>query len=119
MAAVFHTLDELEERLSRRRYLTGERITEADVRLWVTLARFDPVYSTHFKVNLRRLVDYPNLWGYTRDLYLLPAFRDTTDFGHIKRHYYTTHAALNPKRIVPVGPVLDFDAPHDRARLSA
>ncbi|TQN31842.1 putative glutathione S-transferase [Haloactinospora alba] len=118
VAALFTTLDDLEERLSTRRYLLGDRITEADVRLWVTLARFDIVYATHFKTNVRRLVDYPNLWGYTRDLYSLPAFRETTDFDHIKRHYYVTHGALNPKRIVPAGPVTDFDAPHDRARLS-
>ena len=104
--------------LGSRSYLLGDTITEADVRLWVTLVRFDTVYATHFKTNIRRLVDYPNLWGYTRDLYALPAFRETTDFDHIKRHYYTTHGALNPKRIVPAGPVLDFSAPHDRARLS-
>jgi putative glutathione S-transferase len=75
----------------------------------------DAVYHYHFKVNLRRLTDYPNLWGYARDLYSLPAFRDTTNFDHIKRHYYTTHPHLNPARIVPVGPLLDWAAPHDRA----
>ena len=103
-AALFATLDELEQRLAGRRYLFGGQITEADVRLWVTLARFDSVYVTHFKANVRRLVDYPNLWGYARDLYQHPAFGPTTNFDHIKRHYYTTHPHLNPQRIVPAGP---------------
>jgi len=112
---LFATLDELEERLASRRYLLGEAITEADVRLWVTLARFDAVYHYHFKANLRRLTDYPNLWAYARDLYALPAFSGTTNFDHIKRHYYTTHPHINPTRIVPDGPLLDWDAPHGRA----
>jgi glutathionyl-hydroquinone reductase len=112
---LFATLDELEERLAGRRYLLGDAITEADVRLWVTLARFDAVYHYHFKANLRRLTDYPNLWGYARDLYALPAFSGTTNFDHIKRHYYTTHPHINPTRIVPDGPLLDWDAPHGRA----
>jgi glutathionyl-hydroquinone reductase len=111
---LFATLDDLEERLADQRYLCGETITEADVRLWVTLARFDAVYYSHFKVNLRRLTDYPNLWAYARDLYALPAFRDTTDFGQIKRHYFTTHPFINPTRIVPDGPLLDWNAPHGR-----
>ena len=111
---LFATLDELEERLASRRYLLGEAITEADVRLWVTLARFDAVYHYHFKANLRRLTDYPNLWGYARDLYALPAFSGTTNFDHIKRHYYTTHPHINPSRIVPDGPLLDWEAPHGR-----
>jgi putative glutathione S-transferase len=115
VAKVFATLDDLEQRLADRRYLLGDAITEADVRLWVTLARFDAVYHYHFKVNLRRLTDYPNLWGYARDLYSLPAFRDTTNFDHIKRHYYTTHPHINPTRIVPDGPLLDWAPPHDRA----
>lgn len=114
VAALFGMLDELEERLAGGRFLFGPRITEADARLWVTLARFDAVYVTHFKTNLRRLVDYPNLWGYARDLYSRPAFGGTTDFGHIKRHYYTTHPHLNPRRIVPAGPLLDWAAPHGR-----
>jgi putative glutathione S-transferase len=118
VVALFTTLDELEERLAGRRYLLGDQITEADVRLWVTLARFDSVYVTHFKTNLRRLVDYPNLWAYTRDLYQQPAFGSTTDFSHIKRHYYTTHPHLNPQRIVPAGPVLDWSQPHHRERLA-
>ncbi len=113
---LFATLDELEERLADRRYLLGDTITEADVRLWVTLARFDAVYHYHFKANLRRLTDYPNLWAYARDLYALPAFSGTTNFDHIKRHYYTTHPHINPSRIVPDGPLLDWDAPHGRAR---
>jgi len=109
----------LEERLAGRRYLFGGRLTEADVRLWVTLARFDAVYVTHFKANVRRLVDYPNLWGYARDLYQQPAFGPTTNFDHIKRHYYTTHPHLNPHRIVPAGPLLDWSQPHGRESLSA
>jgi putative glutathione S-transferase len=119
VAALFATLDELEERLAGRRYLFGGQITEADVRLWVTLARFDSVYVTHFKANVRRLVDYPNLWGYARDLYQQPAFGPTTNFDHIKRHYYTTHPHLNPQRIVPAGPVLDWSQPHHRESLQA
>jgi putative glutathione S-transferase len=111
---LFATLDELEERLADGRYLLGDAITEADIRLWVTLARFDAVYHYHFKANLRRLTDYPNLWGYARDLYALPAFSGTTNFDHIKRHYYTTHPHINPSRIVPDGPLLDWEALHGR-----
>jgi glutathionyl-hydroquinone reductase len=111
---LFGTLDELEERLAGRRYLMGEAITEADVRLWVTLARFDAVYYSHFKANLRRITDYPHLWAYARDLYALPAFRGTTNFDHIKRHYYVTHPHLNPSRIVPDGPLIDWTAPAGR-----
>jgi putative glutathione S-transferase len=114
VAELFATLDDLDQRLATRRYLFGDSVTEADVRLWVTLARFDAVYVTHFKANLRRLVDYPNLWPYARDLYSLPAFGGTTNFDHIKRHYYTTHPQLNPLRIVPAGPILDWAAPHGR-----
>jgi putative glutathione S-transferase len=112
---LFATLDDLEQRLATQRYLLGNSITEADVRLYVTLARFDAVYYSHFKCNLRRIADYPNLWGYARDLYSRPAFRDTTNFDHIKRHYYTTHPHINPTRIIPDGPLLDWAAPHDRA----
>ena len=108
---LFETLDWLEERLATRRYLCGERISEADVRLFTTLVRFDPVYVGHFKCNLRRLVDYPNLWDYTRELYQLPALRPTVRFDHIKRHYYGSHTPINPTGIVPLGPLLDFDAP--------
>lgn len=113
---VFETLDQLEQRLATSRYLFGDEITESDVRLWVTLARFDAVYYSHFKVNYRRLTDYPSLWAYARDLYQQPAFSSTTRFDHIKRHYYVTHGHLNPSRIVPVGPLLDWDAPSGRSR---
>ena len=118
VAALFATLDDLDQRLATQRYLFGDALTEADVRLWVTLARFDAVYVTHFKANLRRLADYPHLWPYARDLYSIPAFRGTTDFDHIKRHYYGTHPQLNPLRIVPAGPVLDWNAPQRRAAMS-
>jgi glutathionyl-hydroquinone reductase len=115
---LFGTLDQLEVRLADRRYLFGDHLTEADVRLWVTLARFDSVYYSHFKCSIRRLTDYPNLWGYARDLYSIPAFRQTTNFDHIKRHYFMTHSHLNPSRIVPEGPLLDWNSPHGRAALS-
>jgi putative glutathione S-transferase len=114
---LFSTLDELDGRLAERRFLFGDAITESDVRFWVTLVRFDAVYYTHFKCNVRRLVDYPNLWPYARDLYQHPAFAATTDFDHIKRHYYTTHPHLNPLRIVPAGPLSDWTAPHGRSSL--
>ncbi len=116
--ALFARLDWLEDRLADRRFLLGSDITEADIRLYPTLARFDAVYHYHFKCNLRRLSDYPNLWGYARDLYSRPAFGGTTNFDHIKRHYFMTHPTINPTRIVPKGPLIDWEAPHDRARLS-
>jgi glutathionyl-hydroquinone reductase len=119
VARLFATLDDLDQRLATRRYLFGGTLTEADVRLWVTLARFDAVYVTHFKANLRRLADYPHLWPYARDLYQQPAFGGTTNFDHIKRHYFGTHPRLNPSRIIPAGPLLDWAAPHHRERLSA
>jgi glutathionyl-hydroquinone reductase len=115
---LFATLDDLEQRLAGRRYLLGGSITEADVRLYVTLARFDAVYYSHFKCNLRRISDYPNLWGYARDLYAVPSFGNNTRFDQIKRHYYTTHPQLNPSRIVPDGPLLDWSLPSGRERLS-
>ncbi len=115
---LFATLDELDLRLSGQRYLFGDAITEADVRLYVTLARFDAVYYSHFKCNLRRIADYPALWGYARDLYAQPAFGNNTRFDQIKRHYYTTHPQLNPSRIVPDGPLLDWTAPAGRDRLA-
>jgi len=115
---LFETLDWLEARLARRRYLCGERVTEADIRLLATLLRFDLVYYSHFKCNLRRLADYPNLSGYTRDLYQMPGVAATFDAGHVKRHYYESHRTLNPSGVVPVGPAIDFDGPHDRARLA-
>jgi len=114
---LFATLNMLEERLAARRYLCGDRLTEADWRLFTTLARFDAVYVSHFKCNLRRLVDYPNLWAYARELYQHPGIAATTDFTHIKRHYYQSHRNINPSGIVPVGPQLDFLAPHGRERL--
>ncbi len=111
---LFATLGELEERLGRQRYLCGGRITEADWRLFTTLVRFDAVYNGHFKCNIRRIVDYPNLWAYTRELYQWPGVRGTVNFEHIKHHYYESHKAINPFGIVPVGPELDFEAPHER-----
>ncbi len=109
--ALFATLDELEERLSRQRYLCGGQLTEADWRLFTTLLRFDPVYHGHFKCNLRRLADYPNLWNYTRELYQAPGVAATCNLEHIKRHYYESHESVNPTRIVPKGPAIDFAAP--------
>ena len=111
---LFDTLDWLEDVLGRHRYLTGDTLTEADVRLFTTLIRFDPVYHGHFKCNIRRLVDYPNLWGYTRELYQLPQIRPTVDFHHIRHHYYESHPKVNPSGVVPAGPLIDFDAPHGR-----
>ncbi|MEM9302296.1 MAG: glutathione S-transferase family protein [Pseudomonadota bacterium] len=114
---LFETLDWLEERLATQRYLVGDRFTEADIRLFTTLVRFDPVYVGHFKCNVRRIADYPHLWGYTRDLFQRPEIRPTVDFEHIKKHYYASHESINPTGVVPVGPAVDFDAPHDRASL--
>ena len=105
---LFATFDRLEDRLATNRYLCGDRLTEADWRLFTTLVRFDAVYVGHFKCNLRRIVDYPNLWDYTRELYQHPGVAATIDFTHIKRHYYQSHTSINPTRIVPVGPELDF-----------
>ncbi|MGG7645185.1 glutathione S-transferase family protein [Rhodovulum sp. YNF3179] len=114
---LFETLDWLEDRLSRSRFLMGDRLTEADWRLFVTLIRFDPVYHLHFKCNRNRIVDYPNLWGYTRELYQWPGIRDTVSFDHIVRHYHYSHETINPHRIIPINPVLDHDAPHGRDNL--
>jgi len=111
---LFATLDRLETLLGQQRYLCGSRITEADWRLFVTLVRFDPVYVGHFKCNIRRLSEYPNLWAYTRELFQWPGVRETVNFEHIKRHYYESHESVNPTRIVPMGPLLDFEAPHGR-----
>ncbi|HLW69726.1 MAG TPA: glutathione S-transferase family protein [Candidatus Binataceae bacterium] len=113
---LFSTLDELEARLARQRYLIGDRITEADWRLFTTLVRFDAVYHYHFKCNLRRLSDYPNLWGYARELYQWPGVAATVDLAQIKRHYYSSHSSINPTRIVPKGPPVDLSMPHDRGR---
>jgi glutathionyl-hydroquinone reductase len=115
--ALFATLDELEARLARQRYLVGTQLTEADWRLFTTLVRFDLVYYSHFKCNLRRIVDYPNLWNYLRDLYQMPGVAETISVDHIKRHYYGSHRSVNPTGIVPIGPLIDFTQPHDRARL--
>ncbi len=117
-APLFDTLDRLEQRLESQRYLLDSRATEADWRLFTTLVRFDAVYYSHFKCNLRRIVDYPNLWGYTRDLHQAPGVAETVSLAHIKRHYYASHASINPTRIVPLGPAIDFSAPHNRGVLS-
>lgn len=114
---LFETLDWLEQRLSRSRYLMGSTVTEADWRLFTTLLRFDPVYVGHFKCNLRRIADYPNLSGYVRDLYQIPGVAATVRLDHIKSHYYGSHHSVNPTGIVPLGPELDFSAPHDRSSL--
>ena len=113
---VFEALDELEKRLSRSRYLLGNRIVEADWRLFCTLVRFDVVYHGHFKCNIRRIIDYPNLQGYLMDLYQQPAIAETVNFDHIKRHYYMTHEEINPTRIVPIGPALNLMQPHGREK---
>ncbi len=116
---LFAMLDELEQRLARARYLVGEKLTEADWRLFTTLVRFDAVYFSHFKCNLRRIADYPNLSNYLRDLYQVPGVAETVNMHHIKHHYYASHETVNPTRIVPKGPELDFMAPHDRERFRA
>lgn len=113
-AELFGTLDALEERLGRQRYLVGDAITEADWRLFTTLVRFDAVYVGHFKCNLRRIADMPNLHGYLRELYQVPGVAETVDMTHIKRHYYESHGTINPTGVVPVGPALELDAPHGR-----
>ena len=115
--ALFETLAALEATLSKQRYLVGHALTEADWRLFTTLIRFDAVYYSHFKCNLRRIVDYPNLSNYLRELYQVPGVAETVSIPEIKRHYYGSHRGVNPTGIVPVGPALDFNAPHDRARL--
>ena len=116
---LFATLDELEAGLARRRYLLGDRLTEADWRLFTTLLRFDPVYYGHFKCNQRRLAEYPNLWAYTRELYQVPGVAETVNFRHIKHHYYVSHRTINPTGIVPKGPDVDFSEPHGRDTLKA
>ncbi len=116
---LFDSLDWLEERLGENRYLVGDRITEADWRLFTTLIRFDKVYHGHFKCNRQRIVDYPNLWGFTRELYQWPGVAGTVHFDHITRHYHYSHESVNPHRIVPIGPDLDLMAPHGRDRLKA
>ncbi len=115
---VFAALDTLEEKFSKSRYLAGSSLTEADWRLFTTLLRFDPVYVGHFKCNLQRIADYPNLWNYTKELYQVPGVASTVNMEHIKGHYYCSHKTINPTGIVPLGPEIDFSAPHDRDRLS-
>jgi putative glutathione S-transferase len=114
---LFDTLDWLEERLAKQRYLMGKHLTEADWRLFTTLLRFDPVYVGHFKCNIRRIVDYPNLWGYLRELYQIPKVAETVNFKHIKRHYYQSHKTINPTGIVALGPKLNLSEPHGRERI--
>ncbi|MBO6881983.1 MAG: glutathione S-transferase family protein [Marivita sp.] len=116
---LFDSLDWLEDRLSQQRYLVGDRITEADWRLFTTLVRFDSVYHLHFKCNRRRIIDYPNLWAYTRELYQQPGVAETVNLDHIVRHYHYSHETINPYRIIPINPVLDFDEPHGRDHLAA
>lgn len=111
---LFDTLDELESRLSQQRYLVGKQITEADWRLFTTLVRFDPVYYSHFKTNRHRLIDYPNLWAYTRELHQVPGVSGTVNMDHIKYHYFGSHQSINPTGIVPKGPLIDFKQPHGR-----
>jgi putative glutathione S-transferase len=113
-AELFESLEWLEGLLGERRYLAGAQITEADWRLFPTLVRFDEVYHVHFRCNRRRIVEYPNLWGYTRELYQWPGVARTVAMDQIKRHYYTTHDELNPKRIIPVGPAPEWMGPHGR-----
>jgi putative glutathione S-transferase len=116
---VFAALDKMEQRLASNRYLLGDRIVEADWRLFCTLVRFDAVYYSHFKCNVRRILDYPNLQAYLMDLYQQPGIAETVNFDHIKRHYYITHEEINPTQIVPIGPELDLSKPHGRERLAS
>jgi putative glutathione S-transferase len=113
---LFETLDWLDDILSQSRFLCDDALTEADIRLFTTLVRFDAVYHGHFKCNVRRIVDYKNVWAYTRDIYQIPGIAQTVNFVHIKRHYYQSHTRINPTGIVPVGPALDFDAPAERGK---
>ncbi|WP_421659588.1 glutathione S-transferase family protein [Leptothermofonsia sp. ETS-13] len=115
---LFEHLDRWESVLENQRYLCGNQLTEADVCMFTTLLRFDSVYYGHFKCNLKRIVDYPNLWNYLKDLYQFPGVRETCNFDHIKRHYYMSQTAINPNRIVAKGPLIDFEEPHDRDRFS-
>jgi putative glutathione S-transferase len=112
---LFSALDRLEELLGQQRYVVGDQMTEADWRLFTTLVRFDAVYVGHFKCNLRRIADMPNIHGYLRELYQVPGVAETVNLTHIKRHYYESHGTINPTGIVPVGPELDLDSPHGRS----
>ena len=111
---LFDTLDWMEERLSRQRWLAGDRFTEADIRAFPTLIRFDPVYHGHFKCNRARVIDYPNLWAYTREIYQMPGVAETVNLTHIRSHYYASHESINPTRIIAIGPELDYRQPHGR-----
>jgi len=115
---LFSSLDRVEDILSKQRYLISkDRLTEADIRLFTTLIRFDPVYYTHFKCNGRHLLDYPNIWGFVRELYQMPEIKETVNFEHIKKHYYMSHKMINPFGIVPIGPLYDLNTPHGRGKL--
>jgi glutathionyl-hydroquinone reductase len=115
---LFEALDKLEAMLGGKRFLLGDKLTEADIRLFPTLVRFDSVYVSHFKCALRRIVDYPSLWAYTRDIYQLPGIADTVDIDYNKAHYYGSHDTVNPHLIIPIGPALDFFTPHKREQLA-
>ncbi|NRB03546.1 MAG: glutathione S-transferase C-terminal domain-containing protein [Rhodobacteraceae bacterium] len=117
--SLFAALDQIETRLATSRFLMGDARTEADWRLFTTLIRFDAVYHGHFKTNLKRIEDYPNISHYVRDLYQTPGMVETVDFWHIKEHYYVSQRTINPTQVVPNGPVLNYNRPHDRARLAA
>jgi putative glutathione S-transferase len=119
LVKLFDALEVIEERLSKQRYLVGDVLTEADIRLFTTLLRFDPVYVGHFKCNLRRIADYPNLSNYLRDIYQTDSISETVDMVHIKEHYYQSHAQINPNGIVPKGPIVDYSQPHDRDRFGS
>jgi len=115
---VFQALDKLEEILSKKRFLTGNTLTLSDIRLWTTLLRFDAVYHKHFKCNKKKLIEYPNIQNYTREIYQMEGVKCTVNFEHIKKHYYMSHTSINPHQIVPVGPILSFDVAHNRNTLS-
>jgi glutathionyl-hydroquinone reductase len=116
---LFETLEQLEQRLADKRFLLGDKLSEADIRLFPTLVRFDSVYVSHFKCALKRIRDYPNLWGYTRDIYQLPGIADTVDIEYNKAHYYGSHDTVNPTLIIPIGPEMDFNEAHDREKLAS
>jgi putative glutathione S-transferase len=117
VTTLFDRLDELEQRLSEQRYLVGNTLTEADIRLWTTLVRFDPVYVTHFKCDRKRISDYPNLQGFLKDIYQLPGVAETVNLAHIRHHYFCSHPTVNPHGIISIGPKLDWQTAHDRERL--
>jgi len=118
LSPLFESLDWLENILAKKRYLTGSQITEADIRLFTTLVRFDPVYVGHFKCNIRQIKDYEHLWAYVRDIYQLPGVKETVYMDHIKTHYYASHTMINPTGVIPSGPSLDLESPHGRERLT-